>query len=339
MDKADIEKIEDLIGYEFNKKATLEQAFTRKSYTIDHPKRKSNELLVFVGIKAIEMAIAFNVTEKFSRVNDRGEVESTKTLSELNTVIAYNIKKERFADAVDSFGFIEYVSFGKTDLQEGTFKSVNVKAEIFEAIIGAVAIDSNYNMLAVKKCCEILIEIKYITSDYIGLVKEFCNKTDSEKPQYQVSGMWGNDYEGSAMFDGKVYFGEGDTSHNATVDVAKNIYDGSFEARIKHLVGEPYPLDGEGTESPICQLNELFQKGIVKKLTYSFQKSLDPETNITSWDTTCRTDAFPKGVTSHADSKRKGKAILAYKILRHMMGIEEFTNPDVVQTLDNYQDK
>ena len=124
MNKADIEKIEDLIGYEFKKKATLEQAFTRKSYTVDHPKKKSNELLVFVGIKAIEMAIAFNVTEKFSRVNDRGEVESTKKLSEFNTVIAYNIKKERFADAVDSFGFIEYVNFGKTDLQEGTFKSV-----------------------------------------------------------------------------------------------------------------------------------------------------------------------------------------------------------------------
>lgn len=57
MEKQDYDEIEQLIGYEFDNRLLLQQAFTRKSYTNETHDGDNNEVLEFIGDKVLDLIV------------------------------------------------------------------------------------------------------------------------------------------------------------------------------------------------------------------------------------------------------------------------------------------
>ena len=75
MNKADIEAIEQAIGYTFKNKSLLIQAFTRRSYC--NEKRQAgdtececNEVLEFLGDSVLGCSVIYEMTGKYSSVDE-----------------------------------------------------------------------------------------------------------------------------------------------------------------------------------------------------------------------------------------------------------------------------
>ena len=57
------EEIEQHIGYEFENRTLLQQAFTRKSYTAETHDGDNNEVLEFLGDKVLDLIVVKALTE------------------------------------------------------------------------------------------------------------------------------------------------------------------------------------------------------------------------------------------------------------------------------------
>ena len=75
MQNEDYSLIEAQIGYEFNNRMLLQQAFTRKSYTNETHDGDNNEVLEFIGDKVLDLVIVKALSEYFGDINDRDEYE------------------------------------------------------------------------------------------------------------------------------------------------------------------------------------------------------------------------------------------------------------------------
>ena len=66
-------EIEQQIGYEFENRLLLQQAFTRKSYTEETHDGDNNEVLEFIGDKVLDLIIVKVLTEYYGDINERNE--------------------------------------------------------------------------------------------------------------------------------------------------------------------------------------------------------------------------------------------------------------------------
>lgn len=149
MKKTDFEKIENVIGYHFKNKNLLEQAFIRSSYANEHD-IESNEVLEFVGDKVLDLAVVRIMLEKFSVTGDT--LISSKDEGDLTDIKESLVNSHYLAYTFDSLSLSDFIALGKVDLNNDVKEKTSIKEDTFEAIIGAIAIDSNWDM-------EVIIEI------------------------------------------------------------------------------------------------------------------------------------------------------------------------------------
>ena len=67
------DEIEQLIGYEFDNRLLLRQAFTRKSYTNETHDGDNNEVLEFIGDKVLDLIVVKALSEYYGVINYREE--------------------------------------------------------------------------------------------------------------------------------------------------------------------------------------------------------------------------------------------------------------------------
>ena len=126
----DYEIIEKKIGYSFENKSLLKLAFTHSSYANEN-KSASNEKLEFLGDSILNFCTADYLFRK------GGGTEGT--LSVMRSKIVSEPPLARCVDALDIIGYL-ICGVGESHNQN---KSDAVKADLFEAVIGAVYLDCN----------------------------------------------------------------------------------------------------------------------------------------------------------------------------------------------------
>ena len=70
MTKKELREIEKQIGYIFQNKMLLQQAFIRKSYSQEHPESEDNEVLEFIGDKALDIAVMKTLIEYYGEFTE-----------------------------------------------------------------------------------------------------------------------------------------------------------------------------------------------------------------------------------------------------------------------------
>lgn len=218
MKELNIPIIEKIIGYEFSNKKLLVQAFTHSSLS-NETKQPSYQRLEFLGDAILGYIVAKRLYDKFSTMNE----------GELSKARANLISWQTLSKIVDKMEVMEYLQVGKGEIQRDILQSGSVKCDLFESILGAILVDSNYNT---NNCEEFVHKflLKGLTDskkkiklyDYKSLLLEKCAKKNLKaKFSYKQDTNDGH-FIADLIIDGKhVTSGEGNTKKAAEKMAAK----------------------------------------------------------------------------------------------------------------------
>ncbi|MFC0179903.1 ribonuclease III [Thorsellia kenyensis] len=132
MNKIKIEKLQRTIGYQFNDTELLLKALTHRSANSQH-----NERLEFLGDSILSYVIADILYIKFPKCQE-GD------LTRMRSVL---VKEKTLAEIARDFDLGDVLLLGPGELKSGGFRRDSILADAVEAIIGAIFIDSDINVI------------------------------------------------------------------------------------------------------------------------------------------------------------------------------------------------
>lgn len=165
-----IKEIEKKLGYTFQNKRLLIQAFTHSSYTHRHG-GKNNERLEYLGDSVLQMIIT-----EWQYLRD-GEASEGKLTAERQKLVC----KNALDSAVDGLQVWEHL------ISEGTEYNVRGKAKssLFEAITASIYLDGGYEKAKKFVLEHGNVDAKVLQGNPKGELKEYLEKLGLE-PRYEV---------------------------------------------------------------------------------------------------------------------------------------------------------
>lgn len=157
MEKQDLQVIQKRIGYNFRNAALLIQAFVRKSYTQEHG-GENNEVLEQIGDRGLDMSVERALVCNYGSVSgETGEFCCELSEGELTDLKALLVRRETLSARIDELDFARFLIMGHGDTLLDVQNAASVKEDLFEAIIGAVAIDSSWDWNAIDRCVKTML--------------------------------------------------------------------------------------------------------------------------------------------------------------------------------------
>ncbi|MBR2446695.1 MAG: hypothetical protein IKB28_08560 [Clostridia bacterium] len=334
---------QEQIGYVFKNPDLLEQAFVRRSYSQEHG-GENNEVLEFIGDKVLDFVVVKLLAERygsFASENDHYDPNSDwdEFVSDLDEGQLTEIKKKlvcrhMLAKRIRMFGFQYALIMGKSDVDQNAQDNESVQEDLFEAIIGAVALDSNWDLAALENVVDLMLEPLFYLDEgfdneinYVELLQQWYQKKYHRIPLYEYP-KWlswniqrSNHRQGNISCKLNLVFENGKaeefeatgyTKSEARMVVAEQAYRYLDECNMLFTVfdeiGEP------SMDRAINQLQELYQKGYIGEPWYEFSESYDQDGNPV-WRCECHVDGQKRYHYDYYSSKKNGKKDVAYKML------------------------
>lgn len=172
MRKEHLGKIQNLIGYRFTDISHLKTAFTHSSYANEHG-CEDNERMEFLGDSILNFIVA---KELYSSGKSEGDMTEARKLK---------VSREPLAIAVENLGIFEFLRMGEGAKKE-TGLSVKFKSNLFEAVVGAIFVDSS----SLDECEKFInSHLKAYTSkenDYKSALQEYVQDKKLGKINYRT---------------------------------------------------------------------------------------------------------------------------------------------------------
>lgn len=329
MNDNDFREIESVIGYEFKNKYLLQQAFIRKSYSQEHG-GENNEVLEFIGDKILDVKVVELLAYKYGEVNSDDEYESDYSEGKLTNLKKKLVEKKMLASRIDSLGLIDYLIMGKGDIEQGVEDSPSVKEDLFEAIIGAVAIDSDFDYDVLDDVINLILDPDYYldndfddSNNYVNLVQEWSLKENGTLPEYSYRESY-NYWYCTLYLEIKGYnrtfSSQGDSKAEARMNAAEKAYDYLIEYDLLFTIKDE--IEDPSFEMAINQLQELAQKGYFSIPEYEFEEEYDNNGNPI-WKCNCIIRERDNYWWSKSSSKKIAKKNAAWSMLKDILDIEE----------------
>lgn len=188
-----IKDIETTLGYTFRDKSLLRQAFTRASFCNEHnygerEPYQSNEVLEFFGDSVLSMAIVTSLiktkTERYSK-GIKTELEE----GDFSNIRSHLADKKNLSDNIRRLGLEKHLIMSDGDKKLGIGSERSVMEDLFESLIGAVYIDSDFDMDAVTLVVEKMLDLSvYLTKSkgamqsYKNMIQEWCADKSRRMP-------------------------------------------------------------------------------------------------------------------------------------------------------------
>lgn len=371
MKENDLTFIQNQIGYTFNNLNLLQQAFTRRSYSEENG-GENNEVLEFIGDKVLDLfVVKFLITQNS---NSEGlykkfdpklknswsyEVErksfpeedvliSNYTESELTETKKLLVQKKTLANRIDDLGLSDFLLMGHGDILQNIGEENSVKEDLFEAILGAIAIDCNWNMEKLQNAVEIMLSPESIidnsdAEDYVSLIQEWSyNKTNGiplyhfDERNYSIT--WYTPFDGISQqpksLDGQeihktkyhcllkiadnlpIFRGFGQSQTEARKNVCKLAYEYLCKKGLWLSICDE--IDDPNKNDAINQLEVLARRGYFSIPTYNFEQTYDKDGNPI-WKSICSIAEKSKSFSAESSSKKDAKKSAAFKMLQYVL--------------------
>ncbi len=152
--KFNYNECENLIGYVFNDKNLLLNAFTHSSYANEHKEYKSNERLEFLGDSILGFVITEYLYENLDKT-DEGKM----------TVIKQNlVSKKPLSSAIIKKGLQNFLISGEGERKDANL--TNISENLFEAIVAAIYLDGGISKA--KEFIFSLLDLSDIPKGYLA---------------------------------------------------------------------------------------------------------------------------------------------------------------------------
>lgn len=377
MEQVIFEMVQGQIGYRFNNLDLLKQAFTRRSYSEENG-GENNEVLEFIGDKALDFAVVRLLAQKFGHLKNGDPIDGTRPSvwecelraqkntgtavkpnefvcdlreGKLTEIKSRMVEKRNLARRMDELGFAEYLIMGNSDIQNDVWAEMSVKEDLFEAIVGAVALDCGWNFSALTSVVEaMLVPDDFFQDDtdtnYVRLIQEWEMRKNGVIPLYwfkeqSYTSSWylkeattiyqsfplGADYSklnhrcNLKLLDSlPIFCGFGSSKREARMNVCKLAY----EYLEKHdlLFSIRDEIENPNKDDAINQLQILARRGYFSIPTYVFEQSYDKDGN-SIWKSECHIAEYDTSFWAKSTSKKDAKKTAAFEMLKYVLDEEE----------------
>lgn len=220
----DIEQIEKIIGYTFIDKRNLVEAFTHSSYANENADL-SYERLEFLGDSILGFVVANYLFKQYPE-EDEGFLTQTK---------AKIVSGKALSSVMSQMGLIHFVRTAQGSIENEILNSGNVMEDLFEAIIGAIMVDSN----DYKECEKFIfrhlgksLNVNYLektTLDYKSKLLEYIAKNKGMEIKFVVTPLADNvnsGFKAQIKINDQIYgLGEGVSKKKAEQQASKKTLD------------------------------------------------------------------------------------------------------------------
>ena len=329
-------RIQAQIGYTFENLKLLCQAFTRKSYTEENKNALNNEVLEFYGDKALDFVVMKKMSQRYGAVGESGLYSHSLDEGQLTEIKKNLVCKPMLASRIRALGLEQGLIIGVGDFKEQVWRQESVQEDLFEAILGAVAIDSDWDVVSLEKVVDRMLNPTFYfeqgfddSVDYVGLVQQWYQKKYKTLPVYhfldgvcsaelfcEITGVEKNQCDlYIPPFD--VFRALGRTKTEAQLSVAKKAYlyleTNNLLISLVDEVGTP------DMDRSVNQLQELYQKGYISEPWYDYEEGYDENGNP-RWECTCTVDSLKQGFSVTCSSKKQAKKEAAYQMVYLFLG-------------------
>ena len=335
--------IRNIIHYDFSNENLLRQAFTRRSFQVEYNLEGCCEELEFLGDSVLNSIVTKEIMDHFGMIReDHTEApyqmyDESINEGELSKIRSHFTDREHLSQRAVELGLNKYILYGKTEQE-----SEAALEDMMEALIGAVVIDSNWNMSAVSNAVDELVCIQ-LNSVYNLLAKSRYDALNAwhqrhfgAMPEYEVYGSsLSKDNECKCILRFLVPKNDKDIERDqivtAAADTRSKAREIAAEKAFGFLVSNGLWIDLKEAgitpdlENSINQLQELYQKKYIEaQPQYTFREWRKDE-----WLCTCSAGGISaEGI---AGSKTKAKKLAAYRVIVYLLqgaGIETTDRQD-----------
>lgn len=221
--KNDIKKLVESIKYNFKNEDLLELALTHRSYVNESLQtvKKDNEKLEFLGDSVLNLITTEYIVNTFENLNE----------GELSKIKSQIISETVFAAISKDLCIGEYLYLSKGENMSGGRNRNSILGDAFEALIGAIFLDSDYYTtrdIALKLLIPKINNLSKIdgVGDYKTKLQEYVQSIYKTTPEYELIESVGPDHDKSfkvkVSINGKVLaYGLAKSKKNAEKQAAK----------------------------------------------------------------------------------------------------------------------
>ena len=180
-----MDKLQKNISYQFNNVELLKQALTHRSVS-----KKNNERLEFLGDSILGCIISRELYQRFPLIDE----------GQLSRLRSHLVRGQTLAKLAKTINLSETLVLGQGELKSGGFRRESIQADAFEAILGAIFLDSDYLTVSgvVLKLYEDLLNDaspEDSLKDFKTQLQELLQKKGYSLPQYELIKTKGQDHE------------------------------------------------------------------------------------------------------------------------------------------------
>ncbi|MBC47896.1 MAG: ribonuclease III [Thiotrichales bacterium] len=179
-----MEKLQKNFSYEFNDISLLKQALTHRSVS-----KNNNERLEFLGDSVLGCVISEELYIRYPLIDE----------GQLSRLRSHLVRGQTLANLAKTLNISESLTLGQGELKSGGFRRESILADAFEAILGAIFLDSDY--LIVKRIIlelfdDLLNQAKPEDSlkDFKTQLQELLQKKGYSLPSYELIQTKGKDH-------------------------------------------------------------------------------------------------------------------------------------------------
>lgn len=227
----DLKKIQQLLNTEPGKKL-LQEAFTHRSYAVEHNLSFDNQRLEFLGDAVVDAVLSEHL---FNLYPDSPEGDLTKMRSAL-------VCEAALASLAKVLNLGSLLRIGHGEVDSGGVERDSTLADLFEAVMGALYLGAGW-----ETCRELLLELytakfpdprqMLLQINPKGKLQELSQHYWNVTPAYRVFSQQGPQhdpfYEVEVFLKKWVAHGGGKNRKAAEFDAAKNLYQHLLKTGIK----------------------------------------------------------------------------------------------------------
>lgn len=183
---SDYSKLEQCLGYQFKDKNLIVEALTHKSFK----KPYNNERLEFLGDAVLNLIVGEYLYHKFPKSNE----------GELSKIRASLVNETGFTKLAKDINLGDYIYISIAEERNNGRKKASILSDAFEAIMGAIYLESGLNnlkpiMLQLLENSYDKINLDVLFSDYKTALQEITQSMFGSIPEYKLEKSFGPDHQ------------------------------------------------------------------------------------------------------------------------------------------------
>ena len=219
---ASLRELEERLDYRFYDIEWLDKALTHKSFIhqTNTPQKVSNEVLEFLGDAVLTLVVSHLLLQKFPEA-DEGILSKKR---------ADLVKQSSLALLSKELCLEGQLLLGKSELLNGGRMKASILANVYEALVGAIYMDSGFDRIfeIIQNHLKPYLQSQtsLLFDDYKSLLQEHSQRIYGVSPQYRVLNESGPDhdkrFQASVAIEGEIRgVGWGKSKKEAQQEAAK----------------------------------------------------------------------------------------------------------------------